>query len=306
MPELPEVETMRRNIASALTGATVERYELTLPKLLRTSPIPTLDSIIGKKLIAVRRRAKVLMIDFDGDLTLAMHAKLAGQITIIRPDESRLVAGHPHPSPTGDFPANTTHLTIWFEDGSRFYYSDIRQFGWFRLAPTEEIQALVDAMAFGPEGIGENPVDVEALRRGLARRRIPVKLALLDQKLLAGLGNIYVDEALHRAKIHPSTPANEVPEEKLPALLDAIQWALTEGLRQGGAKIINGKAHPVDNFPEVHGREGEPCPVCGTTIIKVRVGQRGTYLCPNCQPLPEGVKPPASMVRTAVEDPEEE
>ena len=120
MPELPEVETMRRNIASALTGATVERYDLTLPKLLRTSPIPTLDPIVGKRLIEVRRRAKVLMIDFEGDLTLAMHAKLAGQITIIRPDESRLVAGHPHPSPTGDFPANTTHLTVWFEDGSRF------------------------------------------------------------------------------------------------------------------------------------------------------------------------------------------
>ena len=298
MPELPEVETMRRNIERSLVGERVRDYNLTLPRLLRDSPIATLDPIVGETILGVRRRAKVLMIDFEDDLTLAMHAKLAGQIAIILPGgDDRLVAGHPHPSPTGDFPSKMTHLTINFENGAILYYSDIRQFGWFRLAPTEEISDMVAAMNFGPEGIGENPVGVETLRKGLARRRIPVKSALLDQKLVAGIGNIYVDEALHRAKIHPSTPANQVPEEKLPILLDAVQWALTEGLRQGGAKIIGTKAYPVDNFPEVHGREGEPCPVCGTTIIKVRVGQRGTYLCPYCQPLPEGVPPPPANAK---------
>ena len=304
MPELPEVETMRRNIEKSLIGRTVERYELISPFLLRHSPIPTLDPIVGKKVLGARRRAKILMIDFEGDLTMAMHSMLAGQIVIIRADASRLAAGHPFPSPTGTFPAKMTHLTIWFDNGSQFYFSDIRQFGWIRLAPTEVIQAFVESMAFGPEGIGEDPVDVDTLIRGLARRRIPVKTALLDQKLLAGLGNIYVDEALHRARIHPSTPANQVPLEKMPALLDAIQWALTEGLRQGGAKIIHTKAYPIDNFPEVHGREGEACPVCGITIIKVRVGQRGTYLCPNCQPLPAGVNPPlASRTRESqIED----
>jgi formamidopyrimidine-DNA glycosylase len=304
VPELPEVETMRRNIEKSLIGRTVERYELILPLLLRHSPIPTLDPIVGKQVLGARRRAKILMIDFEGDLTMAMHSMLAGQIVIIRADDSRLAAGHPFPSPTGQFPAKMTHLTIWFDDGSQFYFSDIRQFGWIRLAPTEVIQAFIESMAFGPEGIGKDPVDVDTLIRGLGRRRIPVKTALLDQKLLAGLGNIYVDEALHRAKIHPSTPANQVPLEKMPALLDAIQWALTEGLRQGGAKVIHTKAHPIDNFPEVHGREGEACPVCGTTIIKVRVGQRGTYLCPYCQPLPEGVKPPASA-RATTEESEE-
>jgi formamidopyrimidine-DNA glycosylase len=292
MPELPEVETMRRNIEKSLIGRTVVRYELLSPFLLRHSSLPTLDPIVGKNVLGARRRAKILMIDFEGDLTMAMHSMLAGQIAIIRADDSRLVAGHPFPSPTGEFPAKMTHLTVWFDDGSQFYFSDIRQFGWIRLAPTEAIQAFVESMAFGPEGIGKDPVDVDTLIHGLSRRRIPVKTALLDQKLLAGLGNIYVDEALHRAKIHPSTPANQVPLEKMPALLDAIQWALTEGLRQGGAKVIHTKAYPIDNFPEVHGREGEACPVCGTTIIKVRVGQRGTYLCPNCQPLPEGVMPP--------------
>lgn len=305
MPELPEVETMRRNIERSLSGRRVLAYDLTLPHLLRDSPIPTLDPIVGKELLGARRRAKVLMIDFEDDLTLAMHAKLAGQIAIIPANGAdRLVAGHPFPSPSGDFPAKMTHLSIRFDDGTTLYYSDVRQFGWFRLAPTEAIAAMVKAMNFGPEGIGENSVDVETLRKGLARRRIPVKTALLDQKLVAGIGNIYVDEALHRAKIHPSTPANQVPEGKLPVLCDAIQWALTEGLKQGGAKIINTKAYPIDNFPEVHGREGEPCPVCGTTIIKVRVGQRGTYLCPFCQPLPEGVKPPppASSKKGAVEE----
>src|SRR6476620_3666458 len=172
---------MRRNIERSLIGERVREYMLTLPHLLRDSPMPTLDPIVGKKLLKARRRAKVLMIDFEDDLTLAMHAKLAGQIAIIPASgENRLVAGHPFPSPNGDFPAKMTHLSISFDNGTTLYYSDVRQFGWFRLAPTEEIAGMVKAMNFGPEGIGENSVDVETLRTGLARRRIPVKTALLD------------------------------------------------------------------------------------------------------------------------------
>lgn len=303
MPELPEVETMRRNIEAALLDHEVASYSLTLPKIMRGSPIPTLDPIVGRKIVAVRRRAKVLMIDLDDDLTLAVHCKLAGQIAIYGGDGKRWVAGHPVPKPDDEYPHKSTHLTINFTDGSILYYSDIRQFGWIRLGDRETIAAHVAEMKFGPEGVDDDGLTEDVLYNGLQRRRIPIKTALLDQSLLAGLGNIYVDEALHKAKIHPSLPANQLERERIPDLLKAIDWALREGVRQGGAKIINGRARPVDQFPEVHGRAGEPCFVCGDTIIKVRVGARGTYLCPTCQPLPPDVKaPPASGSRDSDEE----
>ncbi|CAN5413225.1 DNA-formamidopyrimidine glycosylase [soil metagenome] len=304
MPELPEVETMRRNIESALLQHQIASYGLTLPKLLRQSPIPTLDPIDNSTIVAVRRRAKVLMIDLDNDLTIAIHCKLAGQVAIYGGDGRRWVAGHPVPKPDDDYPHKSTHLTITFTDGSIFYYSDIRQFGWVRLGDREMIAAMVLEMKFGPEGVDDDGLNEEVLFNGLQRRRIPIKTALLDQSLLAGLGNIYVDEALHRAKIHPSLPANQLERERIPGLLTAIDWALREGIRQGGAKIIHNRAHPVDQFPEVHGRGGEPCFVCGDIISKVRVGARGTYLCPTCQPLPSGVKAPTPAAKSKVEDDE--
>jgi formamidopyrimidine-DNA glycosylase len=301
VPELPEVETMRRNIEHRLLGKTIEDIDLRLPKLLKESPFASLDPLVGRTLINVRRRAKVLSLDFDNDLTLAIHCKLSGQITIAVPEHDPLMAGHPVPTLTDGYPHRTTHVIITFTDGSVFYYSDLRQFGWLRLGTAEAIAAMVEQMGFGPEGIDDLAFNAAVLASGLGRRRIPVKSALLDQQLVAGLGNIYVDEALHRARIHPSTPANDVAADRMPALAEAITWALSEGLKQGGARIINNKAYPVDGFPTVHARVGEACPDCGTTIIKVRVGQRGTYLCPVCQPLPEGVAAPPLAGRRVAE-----
>lgn len=292
MPELPEVETMRRNIERLLLGRTLSAYELRLPKLLRESPMASLDPLLGRTLVRVRRRAKVLSLEFDNDLTLAMHCKLSGQIVITAPELDPLMAGHPIPKLDDGNPNRTTHLIMDFTDGTVFYYNDLRQFGWARLGPAEAINEMVLGMGFGPEGIGDEQFVDQVLIEGFARRRIPVKAALLDQQLVAGLGNIYVDEALHKARIHPSTPANQVPLDRIPALREAVTWALDEGLKQGGARIVNLKAYPIDGFPAVHAREGERCPDCGATIIKVRVAQRGTYLCPVCQPLPEGVAPP--------------
>jgi formamidopyrimidine-DNA glycosylase len=298
VPELPEVETMRRNIERLLLGRTLAAYDLRLPKLMRESPLASLDPLIGRTLQHVGRRAKVLLLRFDDGLTLAMHCKLSGQIAITAPTNESLMAGHPVPKLEEGYPHKTTHLIFTFTDGSVFYYSDLRQFGWVRLGTDEAIAEMVAGMSFGPEGIGDDAFNDEVLIEGLQRRRIPVKAALLDQQLVAGLGNIYVDEALHRARIHPSTPANAVDHARIPALLEAISWSLGEGLKQGGARIINNKAYPVDDFPAVHAREGEACPACGTTIIKVRVGQRGTYLCPKCQPLPPGVAaPPRAGIR---------
>lgn len=293
VPELPEVETVRRSIEDHLVGLTVASVDVRLPKLLRDSPIPDASTFEGAVVTGARRRAKVLAIDFSNDLSLMIHLKLAGQWAIFFADGSRLVAGHPIPKPDGPYPHKSTHADLRFTDGTLVHYSDIRQFGWWRIVPTEDVESIFASFGFGPEGIGE-PLDVAALSARMSTRGIPIKTLLLDQKFIAGLGNIYVDEVLHRARVHPSTPSRDVSVRKRRAILEAVPWALEEGLKQGGAKIVNNIAYPIDGFPAVHGREGAPCFTCGTAIRKIRVGQRGTYYCPKCQREPRkstSVKP---------------
>jgi len=284
MPELPEVETMRRIVERELTGRRLVSADVRLPKLLRDSPIPSLEPLVGQRVLGARRRAKVLVSDWSGDLSLMSHFMLAGQLAVIGPDGRRSVAGHPVPNPTGDYPHKATHAILTFDDGTLLHHSDIRQFGWLRLMPSADVAAALDAFGFGPEAVGDDRIALEDLAARLARRRIPVKQALLDQEVLAGLGNIYVDEALHRARIHPSRPANALADAELARLHETIAWALEQGIAQGGATIVHQKAYPQDGFPAVHAREGETCTTCGTTLLKTRVGGRGTYFCPVCQP----------------------
>jgi formamidopyrimidine-DNA glycosylase len=281
VPELPEVETARRYLERGLTGKGISQVEVGLDKLLRDSPLPDLQVLVGRTLQVADRRAKVLILHFDGDLSLLVHLKLAGQVAVMLPEGERLVAGHPVPDPAGSYPHKATHITFWCDDGTIVYFSDVRQFGWFRLMPSESVEAAIAEFGFGPEGTGE--LDVAALGAMFARRGIPVKTLLLDQSFIAGLGNIYVDEVLFRARAHPATPANAVSAIKRRRILEAIPGVLAAGIAQGGAKIIHNRAYPVDGFPAVHGRAGEPCFVCGTMIEKTRVGGRGTYFCPRCQ-----------------------
>jgi len=298
MPELPEVETTRRIVERTLVGLTVSAVIVRLPKLLRDSPIPTLEPLVGQTVLGARRRAKVLVIDFTSDLSLLVHFKLAGQLAVHLPTGVRDHAGHPTPEPAGDYPHKATHIEFHFRDGTICYYSDVRQFGWLRLFPAEDVAAALEAFSFGPEAVGPTRMSTVELAGKLARRGIPIKLALLNQQVIAGIGNIYVDEALHRARIHPAVPARGLAIDQVETLNQAIAWALEMGIAQGGAKIRHNKAYPIYGFPEVHARKGEACPVCGATIEKIRVGARGTYFCPVCQPEPDGLR---AEVRTGVD-----
>lgn len=269
----------------ALAGSSLVSVDLRLPKLIRDSPMPDLSVLEGARLLRADRRAKVLTVAFSNDLSLMVHFKLAGQFAILRRDGMRLVAGHPVPDPSGAYPHKTSHVVFTFDDGSVAYYSDVRQFGWLRLMPTADVQQALDAFRFGPEGVGES-IDEKRLSAIIRSRSIPIKTLLLDQKVLAGLGNIYVDEVLHAAKVHPARLAKTLTGKERQAVIAAIPIALENGIRQGGAKIVHHRAYPIDGFPAVHARTGEACPDCGTTITKTRVGARGTYLCPTCQRLP--------------------
>jgi formamidopyrimidine-DNA glycosylase len=198
------------------------------------------------------------------------------------------------PLPTGPYPHKATHAVFGFRDGTVLYHSDVRQFGWLRLLPSAEVGAALAAFGFGPEGVGAGAIAAEDLGRRLGRRRAPLKLVLLDQATVAGLGNIYVDEALHRASLHPARPANGLEPAELARLHEAIGWSLERGIEQGGATIVHNRAFPRDGFPAVHALAGEPCATCGGQITKIRVGGRGTYLCPTCQPGPEDAPGPVA------------
>lgn len=285
VPELPEVETIRRIVLEHLVGLQCTGVEVRLPKLLRYSQIPDLDALVGRVVLGARRRAKILTVDFSSDVSLMIHFKLAGQFAVLRPDGTRAIAGHPVPKPDAPYPHRATHIDFAFEDGTVAYYSDVRQFGWMRLMPTAMIPLELERFQFGPEAT-PGGFDGAYLLDRLRRRRIPVKLALLDQKVLAGLGNIYVDEALFAARIDPSRLSSNLSDEEIATLSETIPHVMVEGIKQGGATIINHRAYPVDGFPAVHGRAGEPCMRCGEPIEKTRVGSRGTYACRRCQALP--------------------
>lgn len=285
MPELPEVETIRRLIERFLVGHRITSVDLHLPKLMRDSPLPDLHAITGQTITGARRHAKVLVLNLSNGLSLLVHFKLSGQLAIERPDGTRAVAGHPVPDPAGPYPHKATHLDLRFDDGTVVWYSDLRQFSWLRLMPSEDVEAALIEFGFGPDAIHEAVV-LQALKTFAPRRRVPIKVVLLDQAVVAGLGNIYADEALFAAGVHPAMPANELSRPRIARLARFIPWALEQGLAQGGAKIVNNRARPIDRFPAVHGRQGEPCFTCGTTIEKTRVGARGTYFCPNCQKPP--------------------
>jgi formamidopyrimidine-DNA glycosylase len=298
MPELPEVETVRRIVQTHLVGKTLERVDVRLPKILRDSPLTDPSILVGATVIDARRRAKVLAIDFSNGVSLMLHFKLAGQWAVILPGGERVVAGHPVPVPHGDYPHKSTHADLVFSDGTIVHYSDIRQFGWWRIMPSSDVQAAFDAFGFGPEGIG-GELDAKSLVASMGKRGIPIKTLLLDQSFIAGLGNIYVDEVLFRARVNPAAPANSLSEAKRKAIIAEIPWVLEQGIGQGGVKIVHSIAYPIDDFPAIHGREGLPCIRCGGTILKTRVGARGTYYCPNCQRMPRA----SSSARKGAEAP---
>lgn len=285
MPELPEVETARRLTEAHLVGRSVTDIAVTLPKLLRQSILPDPGILTGRTLTGAARRGKVLHLAFDGDLSLLIHFKLAGQWAVLLHDGTRRFAGHPVPKPTDDLPHKSTHARIDFSGGARVWYSDIRQFGWWNVLPTGDVPEALARLGLGPEAT--ESIDVTRLAQVLARRSVPVKAVLLDQTVLAGLGNIYVDEALFAVGIHPARPARSLDTDEVTRLAAVIPGIMAEGIRQGGATIIHGKAVPDRKFPAVHGREGEACFRCGSIIIKSRVAGRGTYTCPTCQPKPD-------------------
>lgn len=291
MPELPEVETVRRGLEQFIVGLTVADVSHDTPKSFPNAEADVNEFLINSTIVSVKRRAKVLLIELSTKYSLVIHLKMTGQLVYVSSKE-RFGAGHPNNSLIGQLPDKSTRVALTFADKSTLYFNDQRKFGWVRLMPTAEIVNLDFFKKVGPEPLNAEFTWQELFDRLQRRKNTSIKAAILDQTVLAGIGNIYADESLFGAKIHPATLVKNVSAAKIKLLFSAIQAVLTQSIAEGGSSDRNyvdaaGNRGQYLNFANVFRREGQACTRCGTVIVKTRVAARGTHTCPRCQPEPK-------------------
>lgn len=287
MPELPEVETVKRGLNKLIIGRKISAVQSDNPKSFPNSVHDVELFLINATIKAVRRRAKVLLIDLSTDYTLVIHLKMTGQLVFVD-DSSRFGAGHPNDSLINSLPDKSTRVTISFDDNSNLYFNDQRKFGWVKLLPTVEVPQMSFMQKVGPEPLDANFTVEEFISRFSRRPRTTIKAALLDQTVIAGVGNIYADESLWGAKIHPSRLVGVISIDEFKALYDEVRLVMNLSIEKGGSTNRNyvnaeGKKGSYMDFARVFRREGQLCPRCNTEIIKLKVAGRGTHICPNCQ-----------------------
>ncbi len=313
MPELPEVETVRRGLERLIIGRVIKRAEHDTPKSFPNASKDVDQFLTGATVSEVRRRAKVLLIDLSTEYTLVIHLKMTGQLVFvgknlangqwnmedgetsnsnsqipIAADNVRFGAGHPSDSLIGQLPDKSTRVSLEFQDGSWLYFNDQRKFGWMRLLPTVEVPNIDFMKKVGPEPLDSEFTAQEFAARFARRARTNIKAAILDQTVVAGVGNIYADESLWGAKIHPKTLVGKLTPKDFGHLFDELREVMNLAIEKGGSSnhtYINaeGKKGSYMDFARAFRREGLPCPRCQTTIAKFRVAGRGTHVCPVCQ-----------------------
>lgn len=295
MPELPEVETIKIGLGKLLPGLKITGVSHDTPKSFPNAQADVDQFMIGAKVVRVARRAKVLLIELDTQYSLVIHLKMTGQMVFVRAAhkrtaEERFGAGHPNDSLIGHLPDKSTRVTITFDNNAKLFFNDQRKFGWMRLIPTAEVPEIDFFKKLGPEPLAADFTAKDFRERLLRRPKSNIKAVLLDQTVVAGVGNIYADESLWGAKIHPETLVKDLPTTKINLLFKELQYVLRLSIEKGGSTDRNyvnaeGKKGSYIDFARVFRREGQPCPRCGMIIIKTRVAGRGTHLCPHCQKL---------------------
>ncbi len=288
MPELPEVETVCRQLEPELEGRRIERLEIYDARWSRPVPPDELGAAVsGSTIAGLGRRGKYLLLGLDDGRTLVMHLRMTGNLILVEPGGEAIDPSEGRRLYEGERSTEERHLRARFalDDSRELWFTDPRRFGEAFLLDDADLEARFSRLGVEPLSGAFTP---EALGRIAAGRTAPLKSFLLDQKGIAGVGNIYADEALFRAALHPLSPAGSMKLEHLEALRDGVVAALEAGIDGGGASIDDyrdgrgEKGRMQDEFL-VHTRAGEPCPRCGGTIERIVVSGRSTYFCPDCQ-----------------------
>lgn len=269
MPELPEVETVRRTLESLLLHKTIIEIQVKYPKIIQMDEKDFSHQLVGQTIHKLDRKGKHLILHLDRDV-LIIHLRMEGRFFY-----------HPSGTPL----TKHDHLCFYLSDGMQLTYHDVRKFGTMHLINKEEylFKGPLRDLACEPKDI-----DLEVFKSKIQKRSTEIKAILLDQKVISGLGNIYVDETLFRAGIHPTRLGIHVTDQEIEKILDAAKNVLEKAILLGGTTIrtfesMDGVHGRFQNELMVHTKQGKPCPICGTLIIKTKVKGRGTYVCPSCQ-----------------------
>lgn len=282
MPELPEVETVRRGLEPAMTGRLIAAAAVNRPDLRWPLPPRMAERLTGQRVLGLRRRSKYILADLSGGETLLIHLGMSGRMLV-----SGVMLGgffHDHPAP-----AKHDHVILNMDGGARVTFNDPRRFGAMDLMPTDSAEGHPLLASLGPEPLG-NAFDEAHLRARLAGRRTPIKAALLDQHVVAGLGNIYVCEVLFRAGLAPGRLAGSLTPDEVAGLVPIIRAVLLEAIEAGGSSLrdyrqAGGELGYFQHAFRVYGREGQPClaPGCDGAIGRIVQSGRSSFLCPRCQ-----------------------
>ena len=292
MPELPEVETVKNGLAKYLPKKKIASINFDWQKSFPNSTADVESFLVGSEVVGLHRKGKALIINLNSKYSLYVHLRMTGQLVYVPNIKDKVTnrfgAGHPNQSLVGKLPDKSTRVTIEFMDGSNLYFNDQRKFGFVRLIPTVEIPNIDFIKKLGPEPL-ESSTTAEVFNQQLMKRKNSnIKAVILDQSVIAGIGNIYADESLWLAKINPNTIVNKLSLQKKNKLFTQIKEVLELAINSGGSTDKNyvnadGKKGSYLKFANVFRREGQPCKRCGTTILKIKVAGRGTHICPKCQ-----------------------
>lgn len=289
MPELPEVETVRSGLEQLITHKIIQSVRHDTQKSFPNAPRDVEQFLIDSEVMDIRRRAKVLLIDLSSEYSLVIHLKMTGQIVFVGGE--RFGAGHPNDSLINSLPDKSTRVEITFSDGTKLFFNDQRKFGWVKLMPTIEIPNIDFMKKVGPEPLEADFTAKEFRERFTRRARTNIKAAILDQTVVAGVGNIYADESLWGANIHPKRLVGSISIKEFDRLYKELREVMNLAIEKGGSTDKNyvnaeGKRGSYMDFARVFRREGQACPRHpDVEVIKIRVAGRGTHVCPVCQML---------------------
>lgn len=283
MPELPEVETIRRQLSRSIKGAKITGVQVRFAGRISPGKAKFVEDLTGKTIKAIVRRAKVLQFELSGGLTMLVHLKMTGRLLLKKSGKAGSASGG-----KGAKPTKHTHVIFQLSGGRELHFEDMRKFGWLKVISHEEAEKMLEAHKFGPEPLKKD-FGWKRFAQCLGRKpNAKIKPWLMNPTCVVGIGNIYATEALWRAKIHPETQVKKLKDQQIKKLHAAIIHELKQALKDRGTSADDyldafGRAGEHDKKLKVYGRAGEPCPRCGLKLMKIKVAGRGTTFCPKCQ-----------------------
>ncbi len=282
MPELPEVETIKKSLQKSIAGKKITGIEILLAKQFQGKK----EDVVGEKITSIDRRGKILKISLSNGKSLLIHFKLSGQLVWAPKVGDGFTLGHPIPFAGDELPAKTTHV-IFNIDGGRLFFNDLRQFGWIKVVDEAGLEKEIGKLGIEPF---DKEFTVDYLKKIFSKTARPVKIVLMEQEKIAGIGNIYANDALFEAGIMPTRPAKSLKDEEIEKLRKAIIKVLEDGLKYGGSSAADeayikpsGERGEYQKHFRVYQRNGQKCSRCGGTIKRINLGGRGTFFCPDCQ-----------------------